>query len=394
MYRINIIDENFYLCNLSGLFCMKVGVLKENKNGEKRVAIIPQTVATLSKKGYHFFIEAGAGANSFFSDTDYEKAGATICDLSTIYQSNIIIKVNAPTLEEINQISKNTLLISLFQTIRDIELVKALKERECSAFSLNLLPRTTLAQKMDILSSQANIAGYKAVIIGADHLGKYMPLLMTAAGTISPAKTLIIGAGVAGLQAIATAKRLGAQVEAFDVRPEVKEQVESLGAKFVEVESSSDDGVGTGGYAKETSDEYKAKQQEIMKERISVSDLVITTALIPNRPAPKLITTEMVEMMKPGSIIMDLASENGGNCELTSPGEIVNHKQIFIDGNTNLPSTMPTHASQLFSKNIEAIIDHCHGENGFHLNKEDEIVSGMLFLDNGEITHQPTKEAL
>jgi len=373
---------------------MKVGVLKENKNGEKRVAIIPQTVATLSKKGYHFCIEAGAGANSFYSDQEYENAGATIGDSNTVYQSDIIIKVNAPTLEEINQISKNTLLISLFQTIRDIELVKALKERGCSAFSLNLLPRTTLAQKMDILSSQANIAGYKAVIIGSDHLGKYMPLLMTAAGTISPAKTLIIGAGVAGLQAIATAKRLGAQVEAFDVRPEVKEQVESLGAKFVEVESSSDDGVGTGGYAKETSDEYKAKQQEIMKERISVSDLVITTALIPNRPAPKLITTEMVEMMKPGSIIMDLASENGGNCELTSPDEIVNHKQIFIDGNTNLPSTMSTHASQLFSKNIEAIIDHCHGENGFHLNKEDEIVSGMLFLDNGEITHQPTKEAL
>ena len=196
------------------------------------------------------------------------------------------------------------------------------------------------------------------------------------------------------LQAIATAKRLGAQVEAFDVRPEVKEQVESLGAKFVEVENDSDDGVGSGGYAKETSDAYKLRQQEVMKERISKSDLVITTALIPNRPAPVLIPKEMVEAMKPGSAIMDLASENGGNCELTKPDEIVFHNDVLIDGNTNFPSTMATDASQLFSKNVQAIIEHCHEENGFKLNKEDEIIDGMLFIENGEIRHQPTKEAL
>ncbi len=198
----------------------------------------------------------------------------------------------------------------------------------------------------------------------------------------------------AGLQAIATAKRLGSQVEAFDVRPEVKEQVESLGAKFVEVESDGDDGVGSGGYAKETSEEYKKRQQELMQDRISKSDLVITTALIPNRPAPVLIPTNMVNLMKSGSVIMDLAAENGGNCELTKPDELVNHNGVLIDGNTNLPSTMATHASQLFSKNVQAIIEHCHGEEGFKLDKEDEIIDGMLFIEKGEIRHEPTKEAL
>ena len=370
---------------------MKIGVLKESKAGEKRVAIIPSTVSALTKKGYSFVIQKNAGQASNYSDNLYLDAGATIGESNDIFNCDIVVKVNTPSTDEISSLNSTTLLISLFQTIKEIDLVKQLK---CSAFSLNLLPRTTLAQKMDILSSQANIAGYKAVLIGADHIGKYMPLLMTAAGTISPSRTLVIGAGVAGLQAIATAKRLGAQVEAFDVRPEVKEQVESLGAKFVEVESDSDDGVGDGGYAKETSEAYKQKQQELMKERISKSDLVITTALIPNRPAPVLIPTNMVESMMPGSVIMDLASENGGNCELTNADEVVNHNGVLIDGNTNLPSTMATHASQLFSKNVEAIIDHCHTEEGFKLNKEDEIIDGMLFIENGEVRNQATKEVM
>ena len=373
---------------------MKIGVLKENKAGEKRVAIIPSTVSALTKKGYLFFVEKNAGQASNYSDTLYKEAGAKIVEKNEVFDCNIIAKVNSPVKDEINLLKKDCLLISLFQTIKDIELVKDLQNTKCSAFSLNLLPRTTLAQKMDILSSQANIAGYKAVLIGSNHIGKYMPLLMTAAGTISPSRTLVIGAGVAGLQAIATAKRLGAQVEAFDVRPEVKEQVESLGAKFVEVENDSEDGVGSGGYAKETSDAYKIRQQEVMKERISKSDLVITTALIPNRPAPVLIPTNMVESMMPGSVIMDLASENGGNCELTNADEVVNHNGVLIDGNTNLPSTMATHASQLFSKNVEAIIDHCHTEEGFKLNKEDEIIDGMLFIENGQVRNQATKEAM
>lgn len=373
---------------------MKIGILKEQKSGENRVAIVPSTISALSKKGYEFFVESDAGLLSNYSNEDYTSAGGKIVEKSEIFSCELICKVNSPSDEEISNLNSGTLFVSLLQTIKEIDCVKKLADRKVSAFSLNLLPRTTLAQKMDILSSQANIAGYKAVLIASDHIGKYMPLLMTAAGTISPARTLVIGAGVAGLQAIATAKRLGSQVEAFDVRPEVKEQVESLGAKFIEVESDSDDGVGSGGYASETSDEYKAKQQELMKERVSKSDIVITTALIPNRPAPMLIPTSMVESMTPGSVIMDLASENGGNCELTKENEVVNHNGVLIDGNSNLPSTMAYHSSQLFSKNIEAIIDHCHSEDGFKLDKEDEIIDGMLFMENGDVRHQPTKESM
>ena len=373
---------------------MKIGILKEQKSGENRVAIVPSTISALSKKGYEFFVESDAGLLSNYSNEDYTSAGAKIVEKPEIFSCGLICKVNSPSDEEISNLNSGTLFVSLLQTIKEIDCVKKLADRKVSAFSLNLLPRTTLAQKMDILSSQANIAGYKAVLIASDHIGKYMPLLMTAAGTISPARTLVIGAGVAGLQAIATAKRLGSQVEAFDVRPEVKEQVESLGAKFIEVESDSDDGVGSGGYASETSDEYKAKQQELMKERVSKSDIVITTALIPNRPAPMLIPTSMVESMAPGSVIMDLASENGGNCELTKENEVVNHNGVLIDGNSNLPSTMAYHSSQLFSKNIEAIIDHCHSEEGFKLDKEDEIIDGMLFMENGDVRHQPTKESM
>ena len=373
---------------------MKIGILKESKTNEMRVAIVPSTVSALSKKGYEFFVESDSGLDANYSNDDYQNAGAKVVDKNQIFDCNIICKVNSPSNEETSSFKNGTLFISLLQTIKEIECVKGLVNQKVSAFSLNLLPRTTLAQKMDVLSSQANIAGYKAVLIGANHIGKYMPLLMTAAGTISPSRTLVIGAGVAGLQAIATAKRLGAQVEAFDVRPEVKEQVESLGAKFIEVDSNSDDGVGSGGYASETSEEYKAKQQELMKERVSKSDIVITTALIPNRPAPMLIPKSMVESMAPGSVIMDLASENGGNCELTQENEIVNHNGVLIDGNSNLPSTMAYHSSQLFSKNIEAIIDHCHSEEGFKLDKEDEIIDGMLFIENGEVRHQPTKESM
>ena len=373
---------------------MKIGILKEQKSGENRVAIVPSTISALSKKGYEFFVESDAGLLSNYSNEDYTSAGAKIVEKPEIFSCELICKVNSPSDEEISNLNSGTLFVSLLQTIKEIDCVKKLADKKVSAFSLNLLPRTTLAQKMDILSSQANIAGYKAVLIASDHIGKYMPLLMTAAGTISPARTLVIGAGVAGLQAIATAKRLGSQVEAFDVRPEVKEQVESLGAKFIEVESDSDDGVGSGGYASETSEEYKAKQQELMKERVSKSDIVITTALIPNRPAPMLIPTSMVESMAPGSVIMDLASENGGNCELTKENEVVNHNGVLIDGNSNLPSTMAYHSSQLFSKNIEAIIDHCHSEEGFKLDKEDEIIDGMLFMENGDVRHQPTKESM
>ena len=285
-------------------------------------------------------------------------------------------------------------MISLCQTTRDIDTVKALKEQSVTGFSMHLIPRTTLAQKMDALSSQANIAGYKAVLMAANRLGIYMPLLMTAAGTIRPAKVLILGAGVAGLQAIATAKRLGAQVEAFDVRPVVKEQVESLGAKFIEVESNSEEGVGEGGYAKETSDEYKQRQQELIHQHISKSDAVITTALIPGKPAPLLIPTAMVDAMKPGSIVMDLASENGGNCELTKKDEIIEYNGVIIDGTSNIPGTMPVHASELYSKNTTAFLTYMIKDGELNLDLEDEIISGAMFTHHGEITNEQTKDAL
>lgn len=375
---------------------MIVGVLKEIIDGENRVAVTPQTVKDLLKSNLEVHIQSGAGELSFISDADYESSGAKIVPdaASILSNSDLVIKVATATLDEVSQFKNNSSYISLIQTTRDIEVVKKLTEKNISAFSMHLIPRTTLAQSMDALSSQANVAGYKAVLSGAMHLPVYMPLLMTAAGTIPPAKVLIIGAGVAGLQAIATAKRLGAQVEAFDVRPEVKEQVESLGAKFVEVESDEADGVGEGGYAKETSDDYKEKQQTLMKEHISKSDLVITTALIPGRPAPVLIPSAMVDTMKKGSVIIDLAAENGGNCQDTIPGKVTTKNGVIIDGTLNLPSTMQVHSSQLYAKNISTFISHMTKEGNFEIDMEDEIISGSIFTHQGKIVHKPTQEAV
>ena len=375
---------------------MIVGVLKEVLDGENRVAVTPQTVKDLLKSGLEVHIQAGAGESSFIADSDYENSGAKIiADASSILSnSDLTVKVATATLDEIDQLKNGSAYISFIQTTRETEAVKKLTQKNISAFSMHLIPRTTLAQSMDALSSQANVAGYKAVITGAIHLPVYMPLLMTAAGTIPPAKVLIIGAGVAGLQAIATAKRLGAQVEAFDVRPEVKEQVESLGAKFVEVASETEEGVGEGGYAKETSDDYKEKQQALMKEHISKSDLVITTALIPGKPAPLLIPSSMVEAMKKGSVIIDLAAENGGNCQDTVAGEVKNIKGVTIDGTLNFPSTMQVHSSQLYAKNISTFISHMTKEGAIEIDMEDEIISGSIFTHQGKITHEPTQQAV
>lgn len=381
---------------------MIVAIPKEILPEENRVAAIPATVKELIKNGMEVIVEAGAGEKAFFSNESYKEAGATIeKNTKKLYaKADLVLKVNHPVLNEALKTHEAELLkegsafVSFFQTTREQEAVKKLTDRKITGFSMHLIPRTTLAQKMDALSSQSNIAGYKAVLIGAAHLGKYMPLLMTAAGTIPPAKVLILGAGVAGLQAVATAKRLGAQVEVFDVRPDVKEQVESLGAKFVEVESDSDDGVGEGGYAKETSDEYKQKQQALIKEHIGKSDIVITTALIPGKPAPLLIPKDMVEGMKPGSVIIDLAAENGGNCELTDAGKIVLHNDVLVDGSLNLPGTMPIHASQLYAKNIATFVIYMCPEGKLNLDLEDEIISGAMFTHNGEIVNEMTKEAM
>ena len=375
---------------------MYVAIPKELNNLEPRVAATPGSVKQIIKSGLDVYVESGAGLKSFISDDAYQSSGATIINSSKelLNNADITLKVLSPSNEEIDLLKEKSVFVSLCQTTRELETVRNLTKKKISAFSMHLIPRTTLAQKMDALSSQANIAGYKAVLIAASRLGVYMPLLMTAAGTIRPSKVLILGAGVAGLQAIATAKRLGAQVEAFDVRPVVKEQVESLGAKFIEVESESDDGVGEGGYAKETSEDYKKKQQELIHEHISKSDAVITTALIPGRPAPILIPSTMVESMKPGSVIMDLAAENGGNCELTQKDKIVTHNQIVIDGTSNLPGTMPVHASELYSKNVAAFLTYMVKDGHLNLDLEDEIISGALYSHNSEIIHLPTKESL
>ena len=375
---------------------MIAAVLKEITSGENRVSATPQTVKDLIKTGLAVRVESGAGNASYISDEDYKEVGAEIFSDSSsmLKDADIILKVAPATETEIENIPNNKIYISLCQTTRELELVKLLSAKKITGFSMHLIPRTTLAQSMDALSSQANIAGYKSVLIGASHLPIYMPLLMTAAGTIPPAKVLILGAGVAGLQAIATAKRLGAQVEVFDVRPEVKEQVESLGAKFVEVESDNDDGVGEGGYAKETSEDYKKRQQEKIKEHIAKSDLVITTALIPGKPAPLLIPRDMVEGMKPGSAIVDLASENGGNCELTKVDEVIVHNGVKIDGTLNLPATMQVHASQLYAKNVSTFLTYMIKDGKLDLNLDDEIISGSMFTHNGQVTHEPTSKAL
>ena len=375
---------------------MIAAILKETIVGETRVAATPKTILELIDSGLTVYVESGAGNESCFSDQDYIEAGAQIKEdaKSTLNEANLVLKVVPPTLDEIELFPNDTIFISFFQTTNETKTVMKLRDKNITSFSMHLIPRTTLAQSMDALSSQANIAGYKAVLVGASHLSVYMPLLMTAAGTIAPAKVLIIGAGVAGLQAIATANRLGAQVEAFDVRPEVKEQVESLGAKFVEVESENIEGVGEGGYAKETSDDYKKQQELKIKERAMKSDLVITTALIPGKPAPTLINKDIVENMKMGSVIVDLASENGGNCELTQKDEIINHKGVIIDGTSNFPATMQTHASQLYSKNISSFVKHMLKEGELNLDLKDEIIAGAMFTHKGEITHQPTKELI
>ena len=375
---------------------MYLAIPKEIFNGETRVAATPGTVKDLIKSGMEVYVESKAGQNSYFSDQEYKDAGANIVESEDelLSQADVIIKVLAPSNEQVLKIKPNAAIISFCQTTRELDAVKAMRDRSLTGFSMHLVPRTTLAQKMDALSSQANIAGYKSVLMAASRLSVYMPLLMTAAGTIRPAKVLVLGAGVAGLQAIATAKRLGAQVEAFDVRPVVKEQVESLGAKFIQVEAGEDEGVGEGGYAKETSDEYKRLQQQLIHDHISKADVVITTALIPGRPAPLLIPTSMVDAMKSGSIIMDLASENGGNCELTKKDETITHNGVIIDGTSNIPGTMPVHASELYAKNVAALLTYMVKDGELNLDLEDEIISGSMYTHNGEITHKPTKETL
>lgn len=374
---------------------MKLAVLKETEEGENRVAIIPDSIKRMTKKGFDVVVETGAGLATGFSDQDYTEKGATIAASAqeAIAQADCVVKVRPPSLEEVEMLKDNSFYISIIQSTLRHDLVKKLQEKKITAFGLDIIPRTTLAQSMDVLSSMSTIAGYKAVLLAADNINRFFPMLMTAAGTVAPAKVLVLGAGVAGLMACATAKRLGGVVEAFDVRPEVKEQVNSVGAKFVEV-PVQEDGSGGGGYAKEMSDEYKKKQAELISKHIAKSDVVIPTALIPGKKAPILITEEQVKSMKPGSVIVDLAAEMGGNCAVTTVGKNTVVHGVTIIGHANLPSTMSFHASQMFSKNVEKFLFHLCDEKGFTMNMEDEITRGSLVTKDGEIMHELTKSLM
>lgn len=374
---------------------MKLGILKETEEGENRVAIIPESVNRLSKKGLSLLVEKDAGIAAGFSNGSYEEKGATLVDdkQKLMQQVDCVVKVKPPTFSEVDLLSSDNTLIAILQSTLRHDLVRKLVDKRITAFGLDVIPRTTLAQSMDILSSMSTIAGYKAVILAAEKMNKFFPMLMTAAGTIAPAKVLVLGAGVAGLMACATAKRLGGVVEAFDVRPEVRDQVKSVGAKFIEV-PIEEDGSGEGGYAKEMSEEYKQKQAELISKHIARSDVVIPTALIPGKKAPILISEQQVKSMKPGSVIVDIAAEMGGNCALTEPGETVFKNGVTIVGHTNLPSTMAFHASQMFSKNVEKFLVHLCDEQGFKMDMEDEITSGSLVTRDGKVLHQLTRQLM
>lgn len=374
---------------------MKIVVTKEIKTGERRVAITPDTVKSLTKAGFECLVESGAGKDSFISDERYTQAGATVVSgrADLLAQADVLFKVNPPTLEELEVLKDGSAIISFLYAFTNLDVVETLMRKKVSAFSMDAVPRTTLAQRMDALSSQASLAGYKAVMMGANALGKIFPLMMTAAGTITPARVLVFGAGVAGLQALATAKRLGAVVEVTDIRPGTKEEVESLGGRFLQVEG--DDSVKVeGGYVKEVSEEYLRKQKEMINKHIADADLVITTAAVLGRKSPVLVTAEMVNTMKEGAVIVDLAVESGGNCALSVAGKTIVHNGVTIIGERNLAALLPQNASEMYSRNISTLFMHVATKEGFKWDLEEEITKGCLITHNGELVHEATRKML
>ncbi len=376
---------------------MKVCLPKEIEENETRVSLIPQSVKRFTQKGIEVLVQSGAGDRSFFKNKDYEDSGAKIISSSSeVYSSgDIIIKIRTPQKQEVDQMREGSVLISLLYGTLNPEIIQKLSVKKVTAFALDSVPRITRAQSMDVLSSMSTVAGYKAVLIACENLPKFFPMLMTAAGTIAPAKVFIIGAGVAGLQAIATSKRLGAVVEAFDTRPVVKEQIESLGGRFVGLDLSGEKTEGEGGYAKEVSKELHQRELELISKQVKKADVVITTALVPGKKAPILITENMIKEMQIGSVIVDLASEQGGNCELTSPGQKVVKHGVTICGYFNLPGLMPSHASQMFSKNMESVMSHLLNKNNeLNLDLNDEINKGAIITHGGAILQESIKQML
>jgi NAD(P) transhydrogenase subunit alpha len=359
---------------------MRIGVPKETAAGERRVALVPELVTKLTGSGIDVVVEPGAGEAASFTDEAFREAGA---ELGDPWAAEVVAKVRKPSDDELGRLRSGQVLIGFLQPLTDKEGIDRLSGAGVTAFAMESIPRITRAQPMDALSSQATVSGYKAVVLAADRLPKFLPMLMTAAGTVAPAKVLVIGAGVAGLQAIATARRLGAVVSGFDVRPVVKEQVESLGAAFLELGVVGEET--EGGYARELSEDEQRRQQEELEARIGDFDIVITTALIPGRPAPQLIPRTAIESMRPGSVIVDLAAEAGGNAELTQADEEVSHDGVTILGPTNLPSSMPYHASQLYARNVTALAQHLAPEGELKLDFEDEITSGACVTRKEEV---------
>ena len=379
---------------------MRIGVPKETAPRERRVALVPESCKKLIQAGYEVSVESGAGTAAGFADTAYREVGVTLVDdpAALFASADLLLKVNAPTTEtsgrdEVGWLRPGSLYVGSLMPLRNLDVVRMLAERKVTAFSTDAIPRTTRAQSMDTLSSMANIAGYKGVLLAAAELNRYFPMLMTAAGMVFPAKVFVIGAAVAGLQAIATARRLGANVLATDVRPEVKEQIESVGAKYVGIELK-DSAVAGGGYAKELSEDDQQRQRQLLVEQCAQSDVVITTALIGGVFAPRLITADMVRSMKPGSIIVDLAADGGGNCELSVPGETVQVGGVTIMAPLNLAATVPAHASLLFSRNLTAFVQAFTREKAFVVDFTDDIQQGAVITHDGSVKHGRTLDAL
>ena len=372
-----------------------IGIPKETVDGETRVAITPQVAARLEEEGVELIVESGAGARAYHDDAEYEEAGVQIAARSEVWEADVLAKVHAPTPEEIDSVGEGTLVVGFLDPLNSPEGIQRLAERGVSAISMEMVPRISRAQSMDALSAMSTIGGYKAVLQAADALPKFFPLLTTAAGTIRPADTVVLGAGVAGLQAIATARRLGARVKGYDIREATREQVESLGADFIELEVEMDEETETeGGYAKELDEKKKEQQPELLRPHLAEADVVVTTALIPGRPAPVLITEETVEEMDPGSVIMDLAAPNGGNCALTEPGESIRRHGVRIDGPTNLPAEMPRHASQMYAKTLSAMIGALIEEGELEVDLEDEIFDEACVVFEGEIRSERVRDSL
>ncbi|HYM54687.1 MAG TPA: Re/Si-specific NAD(P)(+) transhydrogenase subunit alpha [Solirubrobacteraceae bacterium] len=372
---------------------MRIGVPKETAAGEHRVALVPEVVGKLKAKGLDVVVQSGAGADALLTDAAFAEAGAEIgADAAAAWSADVVVTIAPPDPEQIRGLGGGSILIGFLAPLTSPQTTRALADAKATAFAMEAIPRISRAQSMDALSSQSNVAGYRAALLGAQEIGRFYPMLMTAAGTIPPAKVLVLGVGVAGLQALATAKRLGARTTGYDVRPEVAEQVQSLGAMWLDLDLEAS---GEGGYARELTEEERAKQQQALTDAIKGFDVVITTALVPGRPAPRLVTAEAVEGMKPGSVIVDLAGEAGGNCELTEPGQTTVKHDVKIVSPLNLPASMAEHSSQLFARNVLALLDLFVGEDGaLQLDFDDEIVKGACVVRDGEIVHAGAKAAV